>query len=144
MFKFVLTFIFAIAAHAAVAQECISHTAEAGAVYGEAEFSGEPWVYSWVVDQDWNNDLGEWVKIDPIVHTLDVPGEAIQFRFTDGTDFIYGSNLTYHAKGDNLYTISHYGYGGEAGPYQAIRTVDGEIFLLDAERCEPVSWNLAN
>jgi len=73
-----------------------------------------------------------------------VLSEAIEIRFIDGTEFIYGSNLTYHAKGDNLYTISHYGYGGEAGPYQAVRTAEGEIFRLDAERCEPLSWNLAN
>jgi len=145
MLKSVLAFIFiAIAAHAVVAQECISYTAEAGAVYGEAEFIGEPWVYSWVVDQDWDNNLGEWVEIDPITHSRDVPGEAIEISFADGTEFNYGGNLTYHAKGDKLYTISHHGYGGEAGPYQAIRTADGEIFLLDAEQCEPVSWNLAN
>lgn len=128
----------------AAAQECISYTADAGAVYGTADFTGDPWVLSWVVDQDWNNDKGEWVSIDPITHELAVPGQAIEFRFNDGTKFIYGAEQAPGAKADNLFTIRQYGYDGEPGPYQAIRTVTGEIFLLDEDRCEPVSWNLAH
>jgi len=142
MLKFVL---FALLfSTAAAAQECISHTAEDGAVYGTADFTGDPWVYSWVVDQEWSNDRGEWVSIDPVTHELPVPGQAIEFRFTDGTDFTYAAEQNPAAKADNLFTISHYGYGSESGPFQAIRTATGEIFLLDEDRCEPVSWNLAH
>jgi hypothetical protein len=64
------------------------------------------------------------------------------FRFSDSSEFTYGASLGYHAKGDNLYTIHHHGYGGEAGPYQAVRTANGEVFMLDKDKCEPVSWNL--
>lgn len=127
----------------ATAQECISHTDGAGATYGTAEFIGEPWTYSWVVDQTWDNARGEWIAIDPITHTVPVLGAAIHIRFADGSEFRYGAELDYHAKGDNLHTISHSGYGGEAGPYQAMRTADGRILLLDEERCEPVSWDLS-
>jgi len=143
MLKSVLIF-FALVPYGAHAQECVSHTAANGAVYGQADFVGEPWQYQWVVDQEWDNDRGEWVSIDPVTHTLVVPGEAIMFRFDDGTEFVYGSDLVPAAKADNLYTISHYGYGNEAGPYQAVRTTTGEIFMLDSDRCEPVSWNLAH
>ena len=127
----------------ATAQECISHTTEVGAVYGEAEFIGEPWNYTWTVEQVWDNELGDWVAIEPIIHSLPVPGEAIQIRFEDGSEFIYGTDLSYHAKGDNFSTLYQYGYGNEDGPYQAVRTTEGEVFLLDESRCEQVSWDLA-
>jgi hypothetical protein len=144
MRKIVLAIVTILVGSNAYAQECISHTAEEGAVYGEADFVGEPWQYQWVVDQEWDNDQGEWVSIDPVTYTLDVPGEAIMFRFSDGSEFVYGADLVPSAKADNLSTISQYGYGNEAGPYQAVRTTTGEIFMLDEERCEPVSWNLAH
>ena len=144
MLKSVLIIVTLLLPGSAYAQECISHTAANGAIYGQANFIGEPWFYQWVVDKDWDNDRGQWVSIDPVTHTLAVPGEAIMFRFSDGSEFVYGADLVPSAKADNLSTISQYGYGNEAGPYQAVRTTTGEIFMLDEERCEPVSWNLAH
>jgi hypothetical protein len=125
-----------------VAQECVSYITDEGATFGQAEFIGEPWDYTWAIDEEWDNNRGEYIAIAPITYSLPVPGEAIRIRFEDGTEFVYGADLSYHAKGDNLSTLHTYGYGGESGPYEAIRTADGEIFLLDGERCEPVSWNL--
>ena len=128
----------------AQAQECISHTDRADATYGTAEFIGEPWTHIWHVDQEWNNEAGVWDSVEPpIEHTLAVPGTAIRIRFEDDSTFTYGADLSEAALADNLSTIHVYGYGGEPGPYQAMRTADGAIFLLDTERCEPVSWDLA-
>jgi len=143
MLKTVLTIAAILIADNASAQECISHTTREGAVYGEANYIGEPWLYQWTVNREWNNDRGQWVNIDPVTNTLAVPGEAIKFHFDDGSEFTYGASLNYHTKGDNLYTIHHHGYAGDAGPYQAIRTANGEVYMLDEDRCEPVSWDLA-
>ena len=120
--------------------ECVNNT---DAVYGRAEFIGEPWNYTWVVDQAWDNEKGDWTQIDPITHSLPVLGEAILIRFDDGSEFTYGADLSYHAKGDNLSTIHSYGYDGQNGPYTAILTKTGEIFLLKPSECEAASWNLA-
>jgi hypothetical protein len=126
----------------ATAQNCPE---DSGAVYGTAEFTGDPWVYSWVIDIEWDNDSGDWVEIDPIVHTLDVPGESLTFSFDDGTTFVYGADLAPGHKADNLWTIQHR-QDGMSVPYQAMRTSAGEVFLLHEEErtCGVPRWNLAH
>jgi hypothetical protein len=126
----------------ATAQNCPEYS---DAVYGTAEFTGDPWVYSWVVDIEWDNDSGDWVEIDPIVHTLDVPGESLTFSFDDGTTFVYGADLVSGHKADNFWTIQH-GQDDQNGPYQAMKTIDGGVFLIHESviQCGIPRWNLAN
>lgn len=125
------------------AQECITHTDSKDAVYGEAAFIGEPWTFTWHTFADWDNERGEWVTLPtPREHAMPIPGEAILVHFEDGTEFVYTGGDTDIARADNLFTLSHYGYGDESGPYEAMRTADGRILLLDEEKCEPVSWDL--
>lgn len=129
---------------AAFSQECISHTTPPGAVYGTAEFTGEPWTHTWQTTEEWDNDAGVWRPLNPpIENSLAVPGTGINIRFEDGSTFEYGAGLSEPALADNLSTIYTWGYGGFSGPYQAMRTAAGEVFLLDEEQCEQVSWDLA-
>jgi hypothetical protein len=112
-------------------------------VYGTAELTGEPWTHVWYITEEWDDDAGLSRPLDrPLKRTLAVPGTGIIIRFEDGSTYEYGATLSEPALADNLFTLHTWGYGGNDGPYQAIRTVTGEIFLLDEERCEPVSWDL--
>jgi hypothetical protein len=113
--------------------DCVADERAEWSVIGSAEFVGEPWVYSWTITEEWNNNAGKMIPITPVVHHFPVPGEQLRITFEDGTSFTYGETLTEANRGiwaDNLGSLSAYGMDGLPSPYVAAKWRDGSIVLL--------------
>ena len=114
--------------------DCVADARAERAIIGQADYVGEPWVYTWYTTQTWDNDQGQWVDIDTITHQIVVPGERLEVVFEDGAIFTYGAVLNGtnpHLWGDNLSSLKKYGMGDREGPYIAIMETDGLIYLLN-------------
>jgi hypothetical protein len=123
----------ASAAKAANILDCVAHERTEWSVIGSADFVGEPWVYSWTIDQEWDNAAGVWRATTLITHQVAVPGEKLLVTFEDGSTFTYGEPLTETNRaiwGDNLSSLADFGMDGMAPPYVAIKRTTGEMLLL--------------
>ncbi len=129
--------------------DCVAAERAAWSVIGTAQYVGDPWLYTWYTTQDWDNDAGVWVEIQPIPRSITVPGERLEVTLEDGTAFIYGEPLTADNRGiwaDNLYSIATYSMANVTEPYYVAKRSDGAVYLLNVKddgTCK-VGWNLGH
>lgn len=116
---------------------CAETELNAGSTFGEANFVGEPWTYSWTTTTEWDDAARVWRDTDPVVHSLPILGQALQVVFEDNSLFTYGDDLPENKPlwGDNLFSIATYAMQGQLPPYLTAHRPDGSIVLLD-EICD--------
>ncbi|MBY0538519.1 hypothetical protein K2P47_03950 [Patescibacteria group bacterium] len=106
-------------------------------------------MHTWYITQNWDNDAGAWVDIQPIPRTITVPGERLVATLEDGTVLTYGEPLTANNRGiwaDNLSSIATYSMANISEPYYVAKRSDGAVYLLNVREdgtCT-VGWNLGH
>lgn len=135
------------ASRAQTVLDCVAAERAAWSVIGTAEYVGDPWLHTWYTTQQWDNDVGVWVNIQPIARPIIVPGERLEVTLEDGTVFTYGEPLTDENRGiwaDNLYSLATYSMANVSEPYYVAKRSDGAVYLLNVKHdgtCK-VGWNL--
>lgn len=113
--------------------DCVANERAQWAVVGTAVYTGDPWTYSWSIDQEWDDSQGKYVQITPITMALPVPGEQLVAVFSDDSTFTYGEPLTDTNRGvwaDRLSSIATYVMDDAPPPYDVSRREDGSIVIL--------------